>query len=159
MAVSNIDDNALLEAYKKVADVKQPENWVVFLLDGKTLTVKATGSGGLSELKEQFNEEAILFAALHVKAIDKQENLSSVRSKLLFITFIGAKVKALARGKVSVQKPEVQKLMQGHALSLEYSVSSDLTEADLAKRLLAAGGAHKPTAYDFGGSEYQLPKE
>ena len=104
-------------------------------------------------LVDSLPEDGVIFAALKIKGVDKQENLSSVRAKTIFITWIGPKVGVLVKARVSVQKGEVQKIMKGHALSLEYNDKDLITMADLSKRLMTSGGAHKPTYYDFGGED------
>ena len=52
--------------------------------------------------------------------------------------------------KVKPAKLPVQSYFQGSHLSLELYSHADLSESDIKDRLLAAGGAHAPDAFQFG---------
>jgi len=114
--------------------------------------VREHGTGGLEELVSHLGDSDILFAGLLATGVDQQENLTSVRPKFIFITWTGPKASALAKGRTSVQRPEVALLFSGQAIAIETNDKSTLTPKELGQRLLAAGGAHKPTRYEFGSS-------
>lgn len=69
------------------------------------------------------------------------------------MTWIGSNVGVLKKAKVSVQRNEVQTLNKGMAMALDTNDVADLSAKNVATKLLAAGAAHKPTQYDFGGGE------
>ncbi len=125
--------------------------------DGKTLQVRSKGTGGYAEFVANLKEDEVLFGGLLVTGVDVRENVTSRRPKFVAITWIGSKLSAMKKAKVSVQRQEVQKLMNGITAAMDISDLADFTQADIAKKLLAAGGAHKPTEYEFGPNDvYKL---
>lgn len=58
--------------------------------------------------------------------------------------------------KVIPAKAEIFKYFQGHHLSLEIYTRADLNEADIEKRLRAAGGAHQPSDMQFPGGGHEV---
>jgi len=151
----DLSDSALVNSWKDLGDQKSATNWVLWLLDGKTLSVKATGTGGLPELRSQLEQSAdqVLFGGIKVYGIDSRGSTESRRTKLIALTWIGGSVSVLKKAKVSVQRNEVQSITKGMACSLDTSDVNDLTSTNVAALLLKAGAAHKPTQYDFGGGE------
>lgn len=128
--------------------------------DAKKLKLVNKGEGGHAQLIEELNKvnDQVFFGGFLVTGVDVRENVTSRRPKYVVFNYIGPKVSALKKAKVSVQKNDVQKLWQGIAASIDvFDPVKDLAQAEIAKRLLAAGGAHKPTEYEFGpGQSYQL---
>jgi len=88
-----------------------------------------------------------------VKGVDQQENLVSVRPKVVRISFTGAKAPPKKRSRILATKSQVDKLFTGVAVDLQFTTQSEVTAINVAKRLLASGGAHKPTHYEFGPDE------
>lgn len=124
--------------------------------DGRKLQVLSKGTGGLKEFQSQLDPKLILFGGLKVVGVDVRDNVTSRRPKFLGITFKGKEVGALKKARVSVQRTDAQKKMGGMALAIDIEDADELTEKELAKRLLGCGGAHKPTHYDFGPDQERL---
>lgn len=117
---------------------------------GKKLQVAGSGVGGLKQLHEQLDPKAIFFGGLKVTGVDERDNVTSRRPKYIGLTFKGKDCGALKRAKVSVQRADAQKKMQGMTLAMDVEDVSEISPQTIAAKLLAAGGAHKPTHYEFG---------
>jgi len=144
------------EVWAQVRDDGSAMNWVNLSYDGKdlkTMTVASKGYGGLDEFKASLAEDQILFGGLRVKAIDDRGTVKSVRSKFIFVSWIGPRVKPVARAQVSTHKDAFEKVLSGCHISVGVSDPSDLNPKDLERTLQSSTGAHKPTGYDFSGSE------
>jgi len=160
---SNLDfsDPAIKPAFDTLKDMKSPVNYLVLGIVGKSnkLEVKATGEEGLSSLAASLTDDGVAFALLRVIGADVQANVTSNREKWVYISWIGTKVGVMQRAKVGMQSKAAQAYFTGVSLAvvLDANTQEDLQLEGLAKRLLACGGAHKPTKYVFGpGQEYSL---
>jgi len=163
MAGREVDfsDSKLAPAFSAIKDSKQPYNWLAYGLVGKTnkLELVGTGEGGLSELTSHLADDRVIFCLLRAIGADVQANVTSNREKFVYISWIGKNVGVMQRAKVGMQSKVVQQYFSGVSLVISVDASSlvDLELESLAKRLLACGGAHKPTKYVFGpGQEYSL---
>jgi len=149
---------SVLEAWKELVDEKHPTNWVIYYMDSsKKLTLQFKGDKGLEEMKGKFDEKEIQFAAIRVVGVDQRQNVTSRRPKYIRITYIGAQVPAMKKSNSLRLKGEIDKLMNGAAISMQFSdcgaPPAELTLKSICKSLLAAGGAHKPIFYECGGEE------
>ena len=147
------------QAWKSITDDKDPTNWIICGFDAsKNMQVQKTGSGGLTELKPNFDEKQVQVAVVKVVGVDQQQNVTSKRPKYVLITFIGKGVSALRKGLILQKKAEIDNTFKGTTCTLQYSDTAappkELTHLSIGKALLAAGGAHKPVYYDFGGGEH-----
>jgi hypothetical protein len=163
MAGREVDfsDAAVQPAFASLKDMKSPNNWLALGLVGKTnkLEVVGTGTGGLADLAAALAEDRVIFCLLRVIGADVQANVTSNREKFVYISWIGGKVGVMQRAKVGMQSKLVQQFFVGVSLAvvMDASEQKDLELDGIAKRLLACGGAHKPTKYVFGpGQEYSL---
>jgi hypothetical protein len=153
MSTKDIDatDPALSEAWKNMSEQKSENNWCLFVLKEKVLSVAGQGSGGYVELMQHFDQDYVMFGALKVIGKDVRKTLEAHRPKYVFFTFIGDKVSVLQRAKVSVQRGAAEKIFNGYSTRLD--VNGDLanfTRESIGKELLKCGGAHMPTQYVFG---------
>lgn len=71
----------LQKAYEQVLDPSSPSNWALFgyFRNSSDLCVQATGSGGLQELADEFDDSKIQYAFVRIK---------EPRSQLLKCVFI-----------------------------------------------------------------------
>eukprot|EP00468_Gymnochlora_sp_CCMP2014_P007968 CAMPEP_0167751686 /NCGR_PEP_ID=MMETSP0110_2-20121227/6720_1 /TAXON_ID=629695 /ORGANISM="Gymnochlora sp., Strain CCMP2014" /LENGTH=157 /DNA_ID=CAMNT_0007637217 /DNA_START=44 /DNA_END=517 /DNA_ORIENTATION=+ len=130
--------------------------WLVVTLDKKKKPVKVSVGVGLKELGKALDEKKVMWAALNVHGVDKRANVSSVRTKMVQINWIGSAVGGLGKANALAGKSKIAKLFKGMALTVDVNAKSDLTTEEISKGLLAAGGAHKPHYYDFGDTKYEL---
>lgn len=159
----NLDfsDPAIAPAFADLKDMKSATNFLVLGIVGKSnkLEVTAKGEEGLSALAAALPDDGIAFALLRVIGADVQANVTSNREKWVYVSWIGTKVGVMQRAKVGMQSKAAQAYFTGVSLAvvLDANTQADLELDGLAKRLLACGGAHKPTKYVFGpGQEYSL---
>jgi len=157
----DFSDEALKKAQVAVGDAKDPHNWVAYGFVGKSnkLEVAGTGESGLSELVGALADDRVMFIILKVVGADVHQALTSNRDKFIVINWIGKSVPVMQRAKVSIQSKCFASWVTGVAIAGSFDISSkdDLTMEAMAKRLLAAGGAHKPTKYVFGpGQEIDI---
>jgi hypothetical protein len=153
MANRDIDasDPALTESWKAMSDQKSENNWTLFVLKDKVLSVAGQGNGGYNELTQSFDQNYVMFGALKVIGKDVRKTLEALRPKYVFFTFIGDNVSVLQRAKVSVQRGAAEKIFNGYATRLDISGDlSNFSRVIIAKELLKCGGAHMPTHYVFG---------
>jgi hypothetical protein len=163
MAGREVDfsDAAIAPAFASLKDMKSPNNWLALGLVGKTnkLEVVGTGTEGLSALAAVLADDRVTFCLLRVIGADVQANVTSNREKFVYISWIGPKVGVMQRAKVGMQSKVVQQYFVGVSLAVNVDAGDhkDLELDSIARRLLACGGAHKPTKYVFGpGQEYSL---
>jgi len=152
-------------AWKALTEDKDPTNWAIMHFDaGKNLIVHKTGSGGLLDMNSHITEEKeVVVAAIKVTGVDQQQNVTSRRPKYVLITIIPRAVSPLRKGLILQKKGEIDNLFKGITCLLQFSDCAappkDLTHLGIGKSLLAAGGAHKPVFYDFGGGEHLSLKD
>jgi len=143
------------EAFKEVTDLKSETNWmVVGFPDGsKALALIGKGTGGIDEMAAKFDDKEIMWAGLLVKGVDQQENVTSIRPKIVRISFNGKTVPVMKRNRTLQFKAPIDKLFQGVAIDYQCSTIGEVEPLAIAMKLLASGGAHKPTHWDFGGGQ------
>ncbi len=82
---------------------------VVYGYEGNNkIVVQGSGSGGLEELKGILQDDQVHYGYLRVVSGDSE----SKRAKFVFISWVGEKVGALKRAKVSVHKASVKQVIQ-----------------------------------------------
>jgi cofilin/tropomyosin-type actin-binding protein len=109
--------------------------------DGKSLEVDGTGTGGLEAFKDKFGSDEIKFAFYAVTTGDEE----SVRTKFVFISWVGENTKPLKRAKVSVHKGEVKRVVRDFALEIHATDDSDLDAEAIIAQVRKAGGANYGT--------------
>lgn len=88
--------------------------------------------------------------------MDNQENVTSKRDKIVAITWVGPNVSPLARNAVLASKSERSNVFRGVTIDMQASDLDFITVEDVGRALLACGGAHKPTHYQFGDFDLAL---
>ena len=151
MAADGVDGFA---AFAKEDD---PRNWFLVPLAGRKLGAAESGTGGFAEFVGALDNKKIQFCAIKVAAVDEQENVTSKRQKVVRIDWIGPNVSPLGRGAALQNKPHVAAAYQGCQAEIQSDGDmSMLTPKFVCQKLLKAGGAHKPTYYDFGDQQIPL---
>eukprot|EP00754_Rhynchopus_humris_P009446 Rhum_TRINITY_DN14018_c0_g1::Rhum_TRINITY_DN14018_c0_g1_i1::g.67518::m.67518 len=142
------------DLWGRIRDGKSPLSWLMLSYNGKdpgTMAVHAKGVTGLTDFVSHLDDSLVLFCGLRCRAVDKRGTVRSVRNKFVFVAWIGADVKPMARAKVSAHKGAFEALFAGTQLSVQTSERHDLEAKELEERLQASTSAHKPTGYDFSG--------
>mmetsp|Transcript_23929 Transcript_23929/g.67026 ORF Transcript_23929/g.67026 Transcript_23929/m.67026 type:complete len:169 (-) Transcript_23929:48-554(-) len=154
MAINTDTNNdALRAAWKSVTSRDDDTWWCVYEMQGKDLAVKATGNDGFSGLVNQLDDNSVLWGAFLVKGVDDRGSTVSVRDKFVGFTWIGESVSVLKKARVSVQKRDVFRLLDGCGMNIEIMDKESFTPKYILQVLLKSGGAHKPTYYQFGPNE------
>ncbi|GAA5824545.1 hypothetical protein JCM5353_007238 [Sporobolomyces roseus] len=139
--MADVSSPEIKQAYEDIRNDKTETNWL--LLDYVSpkedrLVLTATGSGGLTELKDNLKEENASFAYVRVKYANDSE---STREKFIFIVWIGSGVKVMRKAKLSVHSADVKKVLNQFSIEVPANSREDLTEEPIVVRLRKAGGA------------------
>ncbi|GAA6061276.1 hypothetical protein JCM10212_004682 [Sporobolomyces blumeae] len=139
--MADVSAPEISQAYEDVRSDKSELNWL--LLDYVSpredkLTLTATGSGGLDELKTHLKEENASFAYVRVKYSNDKE---SFREKFIFVVWIGPSVKVMRKAKLSVHSADVKKVLSQFSIEVPANSIDDLQEEPIVVRLRKAGGA------------------
>ena len=113
----------------------------------------ASGTGGLAEFCATLKDDAIHFGGFVIYGVDVRGNVTSRREKFVQVTWVGANVRVMDKSKVSGQRSAAMAYFRGYHIAYQIMDGDrdDISEAELGKKLLQVGGAHKPKYYDFGG--------
>ncbi|CAJ1941345.1 unnamed protein product [Cylindrotheca closterium] len=116
------------------------------------VVVESKGNGGRQAVFDlccnEASQKKVLTGAFVVSAVDEKGSVTSVRRKLVHVTFAGSQVGIMTKGKLNGWSGPFRDPFPGCAtyLQLMGGDMDDLQEGDLAATLMAAGGA---TRYDF----------
>ena len=144
-AIQCKDEQAIRDAVADVRNDATETNFVVLGYEqGKTSSVEllASGTGGLTEMMQYFTPEFLGYGYLRVISGDAE----SRRPKFIFISFSGASVGLVKKGKMGTHQSSIASLFGYSHISVQASVPEDLVEADLMERVKKASGAD----YDGG---------
>jgi hypothetical protein len=139
--MSGANSPEILEAYNKVREDKDETNWLLISYaspKGDALTLSATGTGGIEELKTHLDDSQAQYAYVRVEYANDTE---STRVKFALIIWIGEKTGVMRKAKVSIQSGEVKRVLNHHSVQVDAHTKADLDEADVIVRLRKAGGA------------------
>lgn len=142
------------EHYSSVFSDSDDTNWCVLSYQGQTLQGSAKGSGGIQELSGVFEDGEVMYAFLRLTKTDDCGD--SVRTKFIFITWVGSSASPLKKGKVNGHKAEVGNLFRGFHIEKAIYERRELIglEAELDILLKKAGGAN----YDQGNIRSGISK-
>jgi len=134
------------EYYSAVFSDSSDTNWCVLSYKGQTLEATGKGSGGLNELSGSFQDAEVQYAFLRMTKTDDCGD--SVRTKFVFITWVGSSASPLKKGKVN--------LFKGFHIEKAIYERRELVglEAELDLLLKKAGGAN----YDLGNTRSGIQK-
>jgi hypothetical protein len=136
--MADVSDPQIKDAYNDVRNDKTDTNWAVFKYEGKKKIVFAgKGTGDLSELADQFNDNEAAFAFLRVTTGDEE----SKRAKFVLVSWCGEQVGSLARANMSVHKASVKEICRDFALERHYTDKGEVDAAALLVDVTKAGGA------------------
>eukprot|EP00668_Euglena_longa_P029002 GGOE01036340.1.p1 GENE.GGOE01036340.1~~GGOE01036340.1.p1 ORF type:complete len:244 (-),score=65.86 GGOE01036340.1:237-911(-) len=151
-----VDDPRLPLEWENVRRDASPINWVLLgLRVGGARTAKTEvelvgrGEGGLRELIPHLDDTRVLFGGFRVTAIDDKTGVVSCRSKFVSIVWVGEKLGAMAKAKVTMQRADFAKIFHGAHLNLQISDPTEVTPEGIEAQLQSNAGAHKPSRYEF----------
>lgn len=139
--MSGLDSPDILDAYKAVREDKDETNWLLISdasSKGDKLVLSKTGTGGLSELAVELDEEQVQYAYVRVEYANDAE---SKRVKFALIVWIGENTRAMRKARTSIEAGVVSKVLSHYSVQVNASDKRDLDEADIIVRLRKAGGA------------------
>lgn len=140
--------------FDKLTGKESTEWWMTVYFDGQDIKLLAqSGEQGFSSLVKSLDESKIVHGVFKVLGVDNRGNLTAVRPKFVAFTYVGSGVSALKRGQAGPQRDKLKNVFKGVALEVQFDDLSDFSAFAIAQKLLASGGAHKPTEYDFGSEK------
>lgn len=119
------------------------------------VALESKGKGGRKRVAEILSDgdcaSKVITGAFVASAVDERGSISSVRRKIIHVTFAGASVGVMIKGKVNGWSGNFRDPFPGCAIYLQLMGGDldDIQEGTLEANLMSAGGAHKPTRYDF----------
>jgi len=139
--MADLSDPAINEAYLDVRSDKSETTWL--LLDYESdrsdrLVVTKTGTGGLAEIKEAFDDSKASYAYVRVRYANDKE---SQREKFILVVWIGPSCKVMRKAKISVHAADVKGVLRVYSIEVAARERDDLNEEPIVKRLRKAGGA------------------
>jgi len=138
------------ESYDKIRDDKDPMNWVLLeYIDDKTdeLKVSASGTGGIKEFISNCKQDQAGFGFIRVNA---SNDPLSQRTKFVFVTWCGSKVKVMRKAKLSIHISQVKTIFKSFAVEINATIPEDLEESTVMLAVTKAMGAN----YDRQASNY-----
>jgi len=139
--MTSIDTPEILAAYDAVRSETDSTNWLLLSYSSPTsssLTLTATGSGGLTELKTHLLDTDAQFAYLRVEYANDSE---STRVKFALVIWIGEGTRVMRKARVGFQSGEVKKVLRHYSVQIEAGDKGDLEEEEVVGRCRKAGGA------------------
>jgi len=139
--MAELSDPRINEAYLDVRSDKSETNWL--LLDYESdrsdkLTLTATGTGGLAELREVLEDSRGSYAYARVTYSNDKE---SQREKFVLVVWIGPGCKVMRKAKISVHTADVKSVLRVYSIEVAARERDDLNEGPIVVRLRKAGGA------------------
>lgn len=157
----DLSDQSLHTSWKDLTTHNSITNWILFSFHDNTnkLYCSGSGSGGIDELRDKLDSTQVQFGAFRVVGVDDRETTVSRRPKFIWFTSIGGGVGILKKARVSVMKPELSKFFESCVVNIQISDKDELNKIEIGKKLLASGGAHKPSHYEFAENDNVLISE
>lgn len=137
-------------SWLEVMDDMKPLAWIycTYSEDGKTLELKESGCGGLSEFKNALGD-SIAWGGFRCYGVDRRGALECKRPKFVFVQHKPEQTSAIKKARQSSHKGDVKEAITGAHLDVAVESLQDLDEQSLIEKLQAATGAHKPNGYEF----------
>ena len=124
--------------------------WLLTTFENNEPILHSKGTSGFETLKKSLDSTKIMHGVFKVLGVDDRGNVVATRPKIVAFTYVGSNVGALKRGQAGPQRDRLKKLFLGVHCELQIDDLDDFTRVSIAAKLLASGGAHKPTRYEFG---------
>lgn len=148
--------SSVADAWNQVQNDKAEPNYLVIACEGrdeKSAKVVALANGDLKDFKEHFDDDQVMFGGFRMRAIDDRGSVLSIRTKFIFVSYIGRNVRPLLRANAGTLRSRFEQIINGCHVSIAATEQSDIDEADITAKLLASGGAHSPNNWDYSGKK------
>ncbi|KAI0084158.1 actin depolymerizing protein [Irpex rosettiformis] len=139
--MADISDPNINEAYLDVRSDKSETNWLLVDYESDRsdkLTLTATGTGGLDELREHLDDTKASFAYVRIRYSNDKE---SQREKFILVVWIGPSCKVMRKAKISVHSADVKSVLRVFSIEVPAREKDDLKEEPIVIKLRKAGGA------------------
>jgi len=129
-------DHAILEAYEQIRGVKGDAiNWILVGYDGNKLVLQAKGNGGPAELQSHLDDKQCQYGLVKVRYVADEDSAlgfsDNAREKYAFFTWAGEHASPLKRGKISVHKADLKKVIREFAVEIQATNKSELSEENI----------------------------
>ncbi|KAJ3120548.1 hypothetical protein HK098_004522 [Nowakowskiella sp. JEL0407] len=120
---------------EKILSERDPTDWALYTYSGNELKVAETGTGGLEELVDEFDENKILYAFAKVK-----EPISNLY-KYVLITWCGEGVIDSRKAYYNYHVNDITRFFRGYHVQIQARTSTDIDPDTIMKRVKDAAGA------------------
>ena len=131
-------------------DKKSNVNWVLYeLTSNKKVELYKKGKAGLEEFKENLDDAKILLGGFRVTGVDKKSTVVSIRSKFVFVTWVGSNV--ASKSVVGTAMSSIRTFFAGYNVFVDV-LDGDVKSLDVSRiegMLRSSGGAHGVQFYDW----------
>ncbi|WAR12423.1 COTL1-like protein [Mya arenaria] len=135
------DKEQILEAYNDVRNDETATNWCCLKYDeSNTLSLDSMGEE-FDELKAKFGEDERVYAFLRVQTGDEM----SKRMKFALIMWVGPRVSAMKKAKMSTEKAFVKQVFLNFAVEMLFDDLHDVKYEKIREEMIRAGGANYGT--------------
>lgn len=139
--MSGLDAPEIQEAYNDVRLDNKETNWLLLSYAkaaGDQLTLTGTGTGGLAELAERFDDAQAQYGYARVEYANDSE---SRRVKFVLVVWIGKDTRVMRRARVSIESGNVKAALSHHSITVDAEERADIDYEKVVTRLRKAGGA------------------
>eukprot|EP00121_Abeoforma_whisleri_P015563 Awhi_evm1s14329 len=139
MNVTVVDENALREAIATVRNDSSENDWIVANHDGiSSIKLAGSGSGGLSEMLEAFEDDNVSYGLLRVtETVEISETV-----KFVLIHFVGERVPMVKKGRYGVCRGNITDAFfsPSHVDFINISDKDDVTDQIVRRKVAEASG-------------------
>jgi hypothetical protein len=109
------------------------------------------GGGGMDEMNTVLQASPLdcLYGGFRVNAIDERESVTSLRCKLIFVSYFGSHVKPRIKSNSGMYIGQITSMCQGTHVRLHSDGINVIEKAEVIKALSLSTGSHKPTSWEF----------
>jgi len=137
---TNMDKEAIKEAYNEVLADNNGVDWAAFKFDGQNLGVTAKGQD-FDTFKSHFGVDDRGFGYIRVKTGDEM----SKRSKFVLVTWVGPNVSVMKKAKMSTDKALMKEVIQNLSVELQLETLGEFGMEHFKAEVDKAGGARYGT--------------
>lgn len=127
-------------------------NWLLcgYNESGSTVDVVGQGTGGFDEYMQALTSHSdITYGGFRLFAVDDRGNTVSRRAKFVTVACVPAGTPVMKKARVGTHSGTVLQALHGGHVAKRIDGAEELSKVDLEGELLAAGGSHKPTSFDW----------